>query len=173
MQQKHGLSTSWNASFPASMSAVFCVPYSNTNLFLALLFLKLHTTILYVYLPSVWAFQLNSSPLAVLSLSNYFLFSSSLLVRGEACVTWHPAAPHSWCLCTHQASTKEPPSPLTGDSMSISNSRWSLRGSLLSCQSQKNSQLKQLKLNIRESVTGSFEQKGLTQAVAMQVPQSA
>lgn len=36
-------------------------------------------------------------------------------------------------LSTHQASTKEPPSPLTGDSISISNSQWSLRGSLLSC----------------------------------------
>ncbi len=34
---------------------------------------------------------------------------------------------------SYQASTNEPPSPVTGDSISISNSQCSFRGSRLSC----------------------------------------
>lgn len=77
-------------------------------------------------------------------------------------------------LSTHQASTKEPPSPLTGDSISISNSQWSLRGSLLSCTTQESCGKtgERHEVNTWKEMHNTKQQK-LTQAVAIHVPQSA
>lgn len=93
----------------------------------------------------------------------------------------------------YQASTKDPPSPLRGHSISISRSQWSFRGSLLSCKINHqcikicNSSVWPLEFflaavplrntpSMSKSVlswSSHFYQWKLTQAVATQVPQSA